>query len=83
MSKEFKIYKYEIVYLSYDEPNAQANWEDLLKKVPYARRVHGIKGSDAAHKEIAKYTNTERVNIIDGDNIIDEINSAQLNHLII
>jgi len=72
MSKEFKIYKYEIVYLSYDEPNAQANWEDLLKKVPYARRVHGIKGSDAAHKEIAKYTSTERVNIIDGDNIIDE-----------
>jgi hypothetical protein len=53
MSKQFKIYEYEVVYLSYDEPNAQANWEDLLKKVPYARHVHGIKGSDAAHKEIA------------------------------
>ena len=78
MSKEFKIYEYEVVYLSYDEPNAQANWENLLKKVPYARHVHGIKGSDAAHKEIARHTNTERVTVIDGDVTIDELYLQQI-----
>ena len=72
MSKEFKIYEYDVVYLSYDEPNAQANWEDLLTKIPYAKRVHGVKGSDAAHKAVANLATTDRVNIIDGDNIIDE-----------
>ena len=72
MSKEFKIYEYDVVYLSYDEPNAQANWEDLLTKIPYAKRVHGVKGSDSAHKAVANLATTDRVTIIDGDNIIDE-----------
>jgi len=71
MSKEFKIYEYDVVYLSYDEPNAQANWEDLLTKIPYAKRVHGVKGSDAAHKAVAKLATTPRVSVIDGDAVID------------
>jgi len=72
VSKEFKIYEYDVVYLSYDEPNAQANWEDLLTKIPHAKRVHGVKGSDSAHKAVANLATTDRVTIIDGDNIIDE-----------
>ena len=71
MSKEFKIHEYEVVYLSYDEPNAQSNWEDLLTKIPYAKRVHGIKGSDAAHKAVAKITTTPRVSVIDADTVIE------------
>jgi hypothetical protein len=70
MSK-FKVTDCDVVYLSYDEPNAEANYADLLKKVPWAKRVHGVKGSDAAHKSCAKLSETERVIIIDGDNIVD------------
>ena len=47
-------------YLSYDEPNAEENYADLLAKVPWAKRVHGIKGSDAAHKACAKLSETDR-----------------------
>jgi hypothetical protein len=40
--------------------------------VPWARRVDGVKGSDAAHKAAAEASNTERFILIDGDNIPDE-----------
>ena len=45
-----KVLDCDIVFLSYDEPNAEKNYADLLTKVPYAKRVHGVEGSDAAHK---------------------------------
>jgi hypothetical protein len=39
--------------------------------VPWARRVDGIKGSDAAHKAAANASDTERFILIDGDNLPD------------
>jgi len=71
MSK-FKPIDYDIIYLSYDEPNAEKNYADLCSKVPWAKRVHGVKGSDAAHKACAELSETDRFITIDGDNIIDE-----------
>lgn len=44
---------YPVVFLSYDEPNADANYQKLKEYVPEALRVHGVKGSDAAHKAAA------------------------------
>lgn len=70
MAKTVKLIDHDVVYLSYDEPNAEKNYADLLTKVPWAKRVHGVHGSDAAHKACAKLAETERVTIIDGDNII-------------
>lgn len=70
MTKTINFSNYDVVYLSYDEPNADYNFDDLRKKIPYAKRVHGVFGSDAAHKACAKLAETERVIIIDGDNII-------------
>lgn len=61
---------YDVIFLSYDEPNADANWADLLDKIPKAKRVHGVKGSDAAHKAVAQLATTDRVIVIDADNII-------------
>lgn len=72
MSTKFKPIDYDIIYLSYDEPNAERNYADLCKKVPWAKRVHGVKGSDAAHKACANLSETNRFITIDGDNIIDE-----------
>lgn len=60
----------DIIYLSYDEPNAERNYADLLTKVPWAKRVHGVKGSDAAHKACAKLSQTDRFITVDGDNVI-------------
>ena len=65
-----KIIDYDIIYLSYDEPNAEKNYADLLTKVPWAKRVHGVEGSDAAHKACAELSETDRFITVDGDNII-------------
>ena len=65
-----RIIDYDIIYLSYDEPNAEKNYADLLTKAPWAKRVHGVKGSDAAHKACANISETERFITVDGDNIL-------------
>ena len=69
---KFKPIDYDIIYLSYDEPNAERNYADLCKKVPWAKRVHGVEGSDAAHKACAELSETDRFITVDGDNRIRE-----------
>lgn len=70
MSK-IKVIEQDIIFLSYDEPNAEKNYSDLCNKVPWAKRVHGVKGSDAAHKACAAKSETEYFITVDADNIID------------
>ena len=69
---KFRVTDYDIIYLSYDEPNAEKNYADLCQKIPWAKRVHGIKGSDAAHKACAQLSETDRFITVDGDNRIRE-----------
>ena len=71
MSNVIKVIDQDIIFLSYDEPNAEKNYADLLKKVPWAKRVHGVKGSDAAHKACAALSETEYFVTVDADNIVD------------
>ena len=40
---------YDIVFISYQEPNADENYNKLLKRFPLAKRVHGVKGIHQAH----------------------------------
>jgi len=61
----------DCIYLSYDEPQKEETWAQIKNMVPWARRVDGIKGSDAAHKAAAAASTTERFVLIDGDNIPD------------
>ena len=69
----------DIFYISYDEPNCEENWADLLNKVPWAKRVHGVKGFDAAHKACAEQSETDRFITVDGDNIVmDEFFNQEL-----
>lgn len=70
MTKKIKLIDSDLVYLSYDEPNKERNYADLKKKFPWAKRVDGIHGSDSAHKACARLAETDRVTIIDGDNIV-------------
>jgi hypothetical protein len=71
MSNIIKVIDQDIVFLSYDEPNAEKNYADLCSKVPWAKRVHGVKGSDAAHKACAAKSETEYFITVDADNIVD------------
>ena len=63
----------DCVYLSYDEPEKEEFWVRIKNMVPWATRVDGVKGSDAAHKAAASVSTTERFILIDGDNIPDAV----------
>jgi len=62
----------DCIYLSYDEPQKEEFWLKIKNMVPWAKRVDGVKGSDAAHKAAAEESDTERFILIDGDNMPDE-----------
>ena len=66
-----KTVEFDVVFLSYDEPNADLHYADLCNKVPWAKRVHGVKGSDAAHKAAAELSDTDWLVTVDADNIVD------------
>lgn len=66
---------YDVVFISYNELNADNNYKNLLKKAPYAKRVDGIKGIHQAHIEAAKKCNSDMLWIIDADAILmDDFN---------
>ena len=66
-----KIVDLDVVFLSYDEPNADLHYAELCNIAPWAKRVHGIKGSDAAHKAAAELSDTEWLITVDADNIVN------------
>ena len=68
---KIKVIEQDIIFLSYDEPNAEMNYAKLLEIAPWAKRVHGVKGSDAAHKACAALSETEYFITVDADNIVD------------
>lgn len=57
----------DVVFISYNEPNAEANWQRVLEKAPYAKRVNGVKGIAEAHKCAAELATTDMFYVIDGD----------------
>ncbi|HEY6435520.1 MAG TPA: hypothetical protein VIY47_02945, partial [Ignavibacteriaceae bacterium] len=63
--------EFDVVFLSYDEDNCEENYADLENKVPWVKRVHGVKGSDAAHKAAARLSETDMFISVDADNIVD------------
>lgn len=63
--------EYDVIFISYDEDNCEEHWADLQSKVPWAQRVHGVEGSDAAHKAAANLSTTDMFISVDGDNIVD------------
>jgi hypothetical protein len=72
MADKIKITDLDFVYISYMEPNKELNWADLKNKVPWAKRVDGVKGFDSAHKAAAEMAETDFFISVDGDNIIDK-----------
>jgi len=61
----------DVIFLTYDEPKKEEFWATIQNMVPWAKRVDGVLGSDAAHKAAADASDTARFILIDGDNIPD------------
>lgn len=66
-----KTIEFDVVFISYDEPNADLHYADLCNKVPWAKRVHGVKGSDACHKAAAELSETDWFVTVDADNLVE------------
>jgi hypothetical protein len=61
---------FDIVFISYNEPNADVNYERLKSRFPTAKRVHGVKGIHQAHIAAAKKCFTPMFWVVDADAII-------------
>ena len=59
--------KLDVVFISYNEPNAEKNWLRVLEKSPWAKRINGIKGIVNAHKCAAELATTDMFYVVDGD----------------
>ena len=74
LARRKKIANFPVVFLSFDEPNADEHWELLQKATPHSNiaRVHGVVGFDAAHKAAAAaFSNSEYVITVDADNKVN------------
>lgn len=63
---------YDIVFISYNEPNADENYSKLCVRFPEAKRIHGVKGIHQAHIAAAEQCDTEMFWVVDGDAVITE-----------
>jgi hypothetical protein len=61
---------YDVVFISYQEPNADENYQKLLDKCSSAKRIHGIKGIHQAHIAAAELCKTDMFWIVDGDAVL-------------
>lgn len=72
--------EFDIIFISYDEDNCEENWANLQTIAPWAKRVHGVEGSDSAHKAAAALSETELFISVDADNIVNpEFFNMELN----
>jgi len=62
---------YDVVFISYNEANAEENYLRLLDKCPRAKRVHGVKGIHNAHIKAATLCDTDMIWVVDGDAVIE------------
>ena len=66
---------FDIIFISYNEKNADENYENLKLKFPRVKRVHGVKGIQNAHIEAAKLAETDMFWVVDADaDLVDDFN---------
>lgn len=76
-----KLKPYDIIFISYDEPNAEKNYKLLQRKLIENKihRINGIKGIHQAHFEAAKLSTTPMFWVVDADAIVaDDFNFTHL-----
>lgn len=66
---------YDIIFISYGEPNAEENYQRVKTRFPLAKRVKDTKGIHQAHIKAARMSFTEMFWVVDGDaHILDSFN---------
>ena len=63
---------YDIVFISYQEPNADENWAVLKERFPHARRLHGVVGIHKAHQLAARASMSSYIWVVDGDSVVTD-----------
>jgi hypothetical protein len=63
---------YDIVFISYEESNAEDNWQRLISRFPAAKRLHGVHGIHQAHIVAAHIVDTVMFYVVDGDAAIEQ-----------
>lgn len=56
---DYDVRPMDIIFLSYDEPNAEENWKKLKARFPRAKRSHGVKGRTLAYHTAAAMSETD------------------------
>jgi len=57
----------DVIFISYYELNAEDNWQRVLEKAPWAKRVDGVTGIFEAHKAAGKLAKSDMFYVVDGD----------------
>lgn len=72
ISKNINEEIYDIVFISYKEPNAEKNFQNLQKRFPKIKRIDGVEGIHNAHIAAAKLVESEMFWVVDGDSVVDD-----------
>jgi len=64
---------YDVIFISYNEPNAEENFKKLLSIRPDAKHVRGVKGIHNAHIRAAEISDTNMFWVVDGDAIVSDL----------
>lgn len=73
--------KHDIFFISYDETNAEKNWQRLLSLHPNAKRIHKFGSISESHLLCNKLCTTDRFWTIDGDNwLLCELFDSELDY---
>lgn len=62
----------DVVFIWYDEPNAQENWDRLKSLCPRAKRIMGVKGVFNAHYAASLISTTDMFYVVDADAYITD-----------
>jgi hypothetical protein len=60
----------DVIFISFEEPNADENFARVLSLAPHAKRLHGIKGVFNAWSAAAQLVTTPYFFLVEGDNWI-------------
>lgn len=62
----------DVIFLSYHEPFADENFQNLLTYAPHAKRINGVKGILAAHQAAARKSMTGHFYVVDADAVVKD-----------
>jgi len=66
---------YDLIFISYGEPNAEENYQRVKARFPLTKRVKDVDGIHQAHLKAARMSFTEMFWVVDGDaHILDSFN---------